>query len=80
MAGVPKGRGKGRRSEPDETGNVRLRNIQEMARCNRGRALDAATGIKEYPLPVFEKCASICGNISLSMLLRTRMWLEKAHS
>ncbi len=69
--------GKGRRCEPDETGKVRLRNIQEMARCNRGRALDAATGIKEYLLPIAEKCALICGNISPSMLLRTRAWLEK---
>ncbi len=69
--------GKGKRSEPDETGKERITNFLEMADVKKGdTVLDTATGIKEYLMHFSKKGALLtCLNISPSILGRTREWL-----
>lgn len=69
--------GKGKRSEPDKTGEERIANFLELADARKGdMVLDTATGIKEY-LKHFSKAGArlTCLNISPSILKRTRDWL-----
>jgi ubiquinone/menaquinone biosynthesis C-methylase UbiE len=69
--------GKGKRSEPDETGAERIANFLELADVGKGdMVLDTATGIKEY-LRHFSKLGArlTCLNISPSILKKTREWL-----
>ncbi len=75
---IPAG-GRGR-SEPQELGELRLRNFQDLMKGRAGKVLDAATGIKGYLKSLAEKCTITCGNISPSMLKRTREWLGTANA
>lgn len=65
---------KGKRSEPDKLGDERIRNFIQISNVREGqKALDMATGIKDYLGHFLEKgCYTICANISVSILKRTR--------
>ncbi len=67
--------GGGGRSEPQGLGEARLRNFEDLMKGRVGMALDVATGIKVYLKTLLESCAVTCGNISPSMLKRTKEWL-----
>jgi len=68
--------GKGGRSEPSEVGMGRIKKFEGMVLSSNGRALDVATGLKGYLKKIGEKHILTCGNISSSMLKRTRSWLD----
>jgi SAM-dependent methyltransferase len=75
---IPSGKGKGRKSEPDEVGMRRMDAFRELAGVGgRERILDAATGIKDY-LKHFAKkgCHLTLGNISPTILEKTEEWLK----
>jgi SAM-dependent methyltransferase len=67
--------GKSGRSEPAGVAGERIRNFEEIATQRGGIALDVATGLKDYLRTIKERCLLICGNISPSMLRRTKAWL-----
>ncbi|MEE8168733.1 MAG: methyltransferase domain-containing protein [Candidatus Hydrothermarchaeales archaeon] len=68
--------GKGKRSEPNRIGEARIENFREMIDVQKGTSFDVATGIKEYLRILSKEGFTALGNISPSILSRTRDWLK----
>jgi SAM-dependent methyltransferase len=75
---IPSGRGRGKKSEPDQVGRRRMEAFRRLAGVEGGeRILDAATGIKDY-LRHFDRMGArlTLANISSTILERTKDWLK----
>lgn len=73
--------GRGKRAEPSELAEERVRNFEELAELKKGcRVLDTATGIKEYLRNFSRECHTICLNISPSILKKTKEWLASENA